>query len=261
MITSLSVGKGGLGRFGNMAFTIASVIGIAVKSGQSFGFPRWKTWDNAIFGDPVDDIQSLLVNPLPEIPNAIWKEYGYFWDYRDIILPSGNWSIDAHLQDERYFKHCIDLVRHHFTFKDEPEQNDFVAIHYRTGDYIDDPNAYHPRQTIEYYWAAMDKVEKKSKYLFFTDKKDFTTHHNFKGNEWYDLFNYYDITTIRNQSYIEDFMQMKKCKSFITANSSFSLFAAILGNHPEKKIVAPSRWFGKSADIKFEGYPEGAIII
>jgi hypothetical protein len=58
---------------------------------------------------------------------------------------------------------------------------------------------------------------------------------------------------------------MKRCKSFITANSSFSFMAALLGDHPDKKIIMPSRWFGPQMPAMGfttdDIYPEGAIVI
>jgi hypothetical protein len=255
LITSLSIGTGGLGRVGNQMFTIASCIGIATKSGQPFGFPGWHNRDNALFGGEVTDFSEHFVNPLPEVMDHVpFQSYGYFWGYRDIVLPTGNWSIDAHMQDARFFEHCMDTIRHYFRMKDEPGQNDYVAIHYRAGDYIDDPNAYHPRCSQEYYYAAMYKMRQMftgCEFIVFSD--DIEAAKKMFGYR-YDLLYFCD-------TYIESFKLMKKCKSFITANSSFSFMAALLGDHPEKKIVMPKRWFGTQANITFDGYPKEAVII
>lgn len=254
MLTALSISTGGLGRFGNTAFTIASVIGIACKSGQPYGFPAWLTKDNAIFGDPVDVIDDYLLNPLPRIPLPNqFQNFPYFWGYRDIKLPTGNWSIDCHLQSDKYFRDFMPLIRHHFTFKDELEQNEYVAIHYRAGDYIDDPTAHHPRCTKQYYEKALEHFPAGSKCYVFSDDP------------------YAALQTIGRKDflypagdYIEHFKLMKRCRSFICANSSYSLMAAILGEHPEKKIICPSVWFGTGMPPEFDPkdiYPENAIII
>lgn len=252
MITALSVGTGGLGRFGNQLFTIASTIGIARKSGQPFGFPHWKNFDNALFGDHITDFDEVFINKLPYyIPEVTYQDYGYFWEYRDIILPIGNWNMNAHLQSVKWFSHCIDEVRHYFTMKDEYPQNDYVAIHYRAGDYIDDPDAYHPRCSKEYYEQAVNMFPT-DRFLIFTDDED-AAFKIFGGR-----FMYCDKT-----NYIESFKLMKSCKSFITANSSYSHMAALLGTHPEKKIIMPKKWFGKQANgLNFDSlYPTGAVII
>lgn len=252
MITALSIGRGGLGRFGNTAFTIAGVIGIARKSGQPYAFPRWQTHDNALFGEHVDDIETHLVSELPRVADLNFQEYGYFWGYRDIVLPSGNWTIDAHMQSYKFFEHCIDEVRRVFTFKEEPEQNDYVAVHYRAGDYQDNPEAQHPRCSREYYEKAMALFPEGTKFLIFSDNLE----------EAKKKLPDADFAPV--QHYLEDFKLMKRCKSFIIANSSFSFMAALLGEHPEKKIVMPSRWFGSSMPPEFtthDIYPENAIVI
>jgi hypothetical protein len=66
-----------------------------------------------------------------------------------------------------------------------------------------------------------------------------------------------------NTDYMGDFSFMKNCKSFICANSSFSHMAALLGTHPEKKIVMPRHWFGSQAGgLNFDSlYPLNAIIL
>lgn len=237
MITATSIGTGGLGRFGNQMFTIAGVIGIATKSGQPFGFPHWKNRDNALFGGHVDDLNEVFENPLPSSEGLQFNEYGYFWGYRDIFLPVGNWSINAHLQSGKFFEHCMNTVRHYFKMKDEPEQNDYVAIHYRAGDYIDDVRAYHPRQQKEYYQKAMAMFPD-GVFKIFTDSPE----------AWETMMGWRKGYNFERGGYLEDFKQMKKCKSFIIANSSFSAMAAHLGEHPEKKVIAPKLWFGEQAN-------------
>lgn len=262
MITSLSIGRGGLGRMGNQLFTIAGVIGIARRSGQPFGFHHWKNYDNALFGGEVTDFREIFVNQLPEIPEGIkFQEYPYFWEYKDVNLPTGNWNIHAHLQSVKWFRHCLDEVRHYFTMKYEPDQTELVAIHYRAGDYIDDPNAYHPRCSKEYYEKAMNLFPN-SEFVVFSDNPDEAE----KIIGVKSIFTYLKEKDFRfkyeKPDYIADFACMKKAKSFICANSSFSHMAALLGNHPEKKIIMPKLWFGKQSGLSFDMlYPEEAIIL
>lgn len=254
MITAHSISRGGLGRFGNTMFTLAGTIGIATRNGQPYGFGRWQTVDNALFGDPVDDIEERLVNPLPRAVDVPYTDIPYHWDYREYNIPTGNWNIQSHLQDPRYFEHCMPLIRETLRFKGETEQNDYVAIHYRAGDYIDDPNAYHPRQSREYYEKAMAEFPEGTMFLVFSDDRLAAVERIPKRISCVYTF----LTPV---NYISAFKLMKRCRSFITANSSFSLMAAILGEHPDKKIVCPRRWFGPTAGISFDGYPQGAVVI
>lgn len=255
MLTSLQIGRGGLGRFGNTAFTIAGVIGTALRSGQPYAFPRWKTYDNAIFGQPVDDIESYLVNELPRIPDGVsFQDYGYFWGFRGLYLPSGNWSIDAHMQSAKFFDFCMPQIREVFRFKDEPPQNDSIAIHVRFGDYIEDENAQHPVCSQGYYLDALNYLKYNGESVkIFSDDLD-------------RALKLIGLPPDKTEAvhYIDDFKLMKRCKSFICANSSFSFMAALLGEHPDKKIIMPKIWFGSQMPPEFDTkdiYPQEAIVI
>lgn len=254
MITCRAISTGGLGRFGNTCFTLASTIGIAVRNGQPYGFDRWRTVDNVLFSNAIDDIEDYLVNPLPRIPEGLqFADIPYHWEYKDYNIPTGDFNICSHLQDPRYFDHCMGLIRHVFRFKGEYAPVDAIGLHYRAGDYIDDHNAYHPRQSPEYYSKALELLPGDMKVIVFSDDIDAAM--NFLPQDERFYFPRCD------KHYIEDFVLMKQCKHFITANSSFSLMAAILGEHPDKKIVCPERWFGTQAGIWFSGYPKDAIIL
>jgi hypothetical protein len=243
MVTALSINTGGLGRFGNQLFTIAGTIGTAIKNGHDYGFPKWINKDNGLFGDTVEEMEQYFVNPLPTIPDSIrWEEIGYRWNYEPIELGKGNYNLHRHFQSPKYFDTAMDEVRHYFRMKDEPEQNDYVAIHYRAGDYDLDDNGWHPRCSKEYYQEAVKQFHKGTTFLLFSD--------DYKEAS-YVFDNIHDEISIYAslaESYLDDFKLMKRCKSFIIANSSFSAMAALLGEHPDKKVIAPSKWFGKAAD-------------
>lgn len=261
MITTLQLGR--LGRFGNQCFTICGCIGIAMQSGQQYGFPQWINHDaKERFGTAEDiEVWKYLANELPCIdPSMSFSEYGYFWGYRNVELPTGNWSIDAHLQSDKFFRHCMPLIRHTLRFKNEPAQNNYVAIHYRAGDYQEGDNVHHPRCSRQYYEQALKQFNSDEEYIVFSDDPD-AAHKMLT-----DILPFGKFICEAGNDYLSDFALMKKCKSFITANSSFSVMAAILGEHPEKKVVCPERWFGaawgpgykeKARDI----YPAGSIIL
>lgn len=260
MITCRELGR--LGRLGNMLFQVAGCIGVARMSGQNFAFPKLICHDMVErFGSTEDiNLYNYLVNPLPEISveeidRMGFQRYPYFWEYRDINLPTGNWDMYAHFQSIKFFEHCIDEVRHYFTFKDEFSPVDAVALHIRCGDYINDPEAYHPVCGKEYYEKAV-AIFPNERISVFSDDMEMAMKILPQDNSKF----YFPRT---EKSYIKDFKFMKAHKSFICANSSYSHFAALLGTHPEKKIVMPKKWFGSQAGgLNFETlYPPGAIVI
>lgn len=238
-----------------MLFQVAGTIGIATKNNHSFAFPKMVNYDHKErFGSSEEcEVWKFFENQLPEVPEIEFQDMFIHWGYHDVsIHPDARISLEGHMQSDKYFEHCMDTVRHYMRMKDEPPQTDYVAIHYRAGDYEDDPNAYHPRCSREYYQQAMSLFPG-AKFLIFSDNVKEAAER---------IKDFGDCRVFVSSSYIEDFKMMKKCKHFITANSSYSLMAAILGEHPEKQIVCPKRWFGPVAGITFDGlYPKNATVI
>jgi hypothetical protein len=252
VLTFLALGS--YGRFGNQLFQIASTIGIAIKSGQPFGFPAWINYDHRDrFGSSEDiDVQKYFVNPLPELLDVPYREQFIQWGYHNVYFPDGNWNLQGHMQSDKYFLHCIDTVRYYLKMKDELEENNCVAIHYRAGDYIDDQNAYHPRCSKEYYKEAMAMFPG-AEFLIFSDNPK---------EAWEKISEFGKCRVAITANYLEDFKYMKSCKHFICANSSFSVMAAILANQEGKKVVCPKRWFGPVAGISGDDiYPQNSIVI
>lgn len=259
MITNLSIGR--YGRFGNMLFQIAAVVGIARRSGQSYGFERIMNYDHLErFGSKEDiDLEPYFVNPFPRLD----KDRGQFqgrhfgFGFYDIYLPGGDWDLAGHFQSERYFTHCIQEVRDLLTMRDEPDLQDVVAVHLRRGDYDD---AYHPILRQEYYKPAIDTFwETGTQYLVFSDdplQAEQLIHTTMGYPRGRFLYSEY--------GYLSDFRMMKRCRHFIIANSSFSLMAAILSPAPDKKIIAPRRWFGPAWGVQMatrDIYPQNSTII
>ena len=255
VVTFLQLGR--LGRFGNQLFQIAGVIGIARKNNMDFCFPKWENTDNKDrFGSTEDcSIQKFFENELPAIDENKHYQYRWVdWGYHDVRLnPDVNYDLCGHFQSEKYFKHCMDEVRHYMKMKDEHDfMKEVCAIHFRAGDYQEGgDNVYHPRMTMQYYNDAMSKMPQGTRFMVFSDDQD-------KAKEMFgDRVEY-----STGKDYIEDFKLMKACNHFICANSSFSLMAAILCKADDKVVVCPKMWFGAIAGITgADCYPENSIVI
>lgn len=237
MITFSELGK--YGRLGNSMFQIASTIGLATKHGYEFGFPYWFNHDHiARFGSKEDcDIQSYFKNHLPTIDES--KSYSkrfIHWGYRNEVLQ--DWSdLTGHMQSEKYFAHCEDLIRHYFTFDrtmfpelPTPGKKD-IAIHVRLGDYDDQ---YHPRLNLDYYAKAMECFN--GQFWIFSD--DIESCRQMFGNS----FEY-----VEGNHYMTDLYFMTKFDYHIIGNSTFSWWGSYLGE--SKKTVAPLKWFGPPANL------------
>jgi hypothetical protein len=221
---------GRYGRLANQMFQVASTIGIARRNNFDFAFPRWMNHDHKDrFGSTEDcDVYRHFVNPLPVYSGPTLPDRFIDWGYHDVKLTESV-SLSGHLQSERYFEHCVDEVRWWLRMTDEPVQNDYVAIHVRRGDYTGD---YHPRVPESYYRAAMERFSG-AKFLVFSD--DIAECKRMFGNE---------VDYSEGRNYLDDFRLLKRCTSFIIANSTYSAMAATLGEAPNKRVIAPRPWFG-----------------
>jgi len=231
---------GRVGRFANGCFQVAATIGLARKNGMDFGFPYWMNHNGRDFEPELDiDCQKEFANPLPLYngpPLPSW-DVPFGWHPERTIIPHSA-DLYGHFQSVKYFDWAIDEIRWYLTMKDEGPREDYVAVHYRAGDYgpqvspqHPDGNSYHPRMNMAYYGPAMAQFPG-CKFLVFSD--------DIPGAR--EMFG--DSVDYSEESYFNDFRRMKRCTSFIIANSSYSLMAAILGDAPDKRVVAPYPWFG-----------------
>lgn len=236
----LSIGN--YGRFANMLFQVAGVIGIARKNGLQPVFRPLRNLDHKErFGSNEDiDVFKYFKNPLPELPTGIqWKDQPVGWGYNDVRLGPGNWNLSGHFQSFKYFAHCFDEVKWYMRMKDEPGLLDFCSIHVRLGDY---DGGYHPRLGLSYYLPAIEQFPAATNFMIFSDDRD-------KAEELFEhayeqtrrKYNFYYSD---EPDYISDFRFMKSCRHFIIGNSSYSAMAAILGEAKDKRVIAPLPWFG-----------------
>lgn len=240
VITFSRLGK--MGRFANGAYQIAGTIGIARRNGLDPRFPLWCNHDGLNFENNLDvDVYKRFVNQLPIYDGPPLRHVGIGWGYQDVSV-SDSVDLEGHFQSEKYFSHAIDEIRWYMRMVNEPPLNDCCAIHVRAGDYSTEAG-YHPRLGTDYYRAAIAEFPADQKFLIFSDdlkaaRYMFTESDKFTFSEGCD--------------YIEDFKLLKRCSHFIIANSSYSAFAAVLGDAPDKKVVAPRPWFGPAAGITGE---------
>jgi hypothetical protein len=124
------------------------------------------------------------------------------------------------------------------------KEKNSVSLHVRRGDYVSNPDAnkYHGTKGLDYYIAALARVNKSQKdstvFVFSDDIAWCKKNLKLKAKKvvWVDGKN----------SPIEDIYLMSLCKSNIIANSTFSWWGAWLNSNPKKIVVAPKVWFSDS---------------
>ena len=117
-----------------------------------------------------------------------------------------------------------------------------VCVHVRRGDYAHDPRiaAVHGALEPDSYAAAAvrlaDSVSSPAYYVFSDDLGWARAHLRLPGPTRF-------VDDAAGLGSAIEQRLMASCRHFIIANSTFSWWAAWLGEHPRKFVVAPRRWF------------------
>lgn len=130
---------------------------------------------------------------------------------------------DIYLQEPKYFDEYRSDIRR--LYGDGIVKKDYVGIHVRRGDYIDNP-FYVDLTKTDYYQKAMAMFPD-CRFIVFSDDIAWC-----KANP---IFK--DCEFSEGKSEVEDMNSMAGCKGIIMANSSFSWWAAYLS---DAKVIAPS---------------------
>jgi hypothetical protein len=126
-------------------------------------------------------------------------------------------------------------------------QDDWLAIHVRRGDYLNaGTREFHGIMDERYYRNAIKIIDSNSGIMpikvFSDDIK--AAKSLFAGNQ--SRFEF--INSPPESSSLESLLLMSRGSGIITANSSFSWWAAWLGQTPSRQVVVPSPWF-RGAEI------------
>ena len=259
---------GYMGRLGNQMFQFASTLGIANRLGLEARFPIdncLKFQGSGPF-DPklgrnmlvkCDLLDCFDIDPIYFIPerhlvlDKVYHESVFEYDAGTQQIEDGT-NLYGYFQTEKYFLDARDLILQQFAFKAHIRQSaefymenirstnkgsQIVSIHVRRGDYVMFPD-HHPTCSKEYYNTAISKFEEfdQKRFLVFSDDIDWCSQ-EFQGENF--------IVCDIQDPYIELYL-MSLCDHHIIANSSFSWWGAWLNRKEEKKVIAPSRWFGSA---------------
>jgi Glycosyl transferase family 11 len=120
-----------------------------------------------------------------------------------------------------------------------------VAVHVRRGDLVADEGAHSVHGCLgwPYYSKALHimrrLIDHDHEFFFFGDDLAALSGLQSKVGQSI-IISHPDLTGA------EDVMLMRKCRHFITANSTFSWWGAWLGEAPDKVVISPRRWFSPS---------------
>lgn len=212
-------------------------------------------------------------NPL-NLFDKIWN--GFLWRLRrhhlviersrsfdDSVLEIGdNKCIIGSWQSERYFSDISSEIKKLFVFKqpllkisealvNKIRTSNSVCLHVRRGDYV--TSALYKETigalSLEYYNSASLIMKEKvtDPYLYiFSDDINWCKENLRLGS------NHYFVEDEHAGTKASNYLQlMTLCKHFIISNSTFSWWAAWLGEKTTSVVIAPEKWF-KSVELRNE---------
>lgn len=232
-----------LGGLGNQLFVAAHAIAQGITHNREVVFvPRSYTplqgrqtknyinniFRNLKFVDNINGFERVFETPLGEVIHN---------------LKNGNIVFDGYFQSSKYFLGHDEKIREIFSpteefisemMKKHPElnQENTLSIHIRRGDCLMFPDI-HPVSTEKYIERAVKEIGKYSHVFVFSDDKLWV-----KEN-----LKFENVTYVNDEDYREMWL-MSLCKNNVIVNSTFSWWGSFLNKNPNKKIVAPSIWFG-----------------
>jgi hypothetical protein len=242
-----------MGGLGNQLFQIANAYNLSKNYNRKLllckdnAYPRDLYWDTVLTHFKNSLITTQKYNQLRQ------KSQIYNWamtrfEYRKITIdPSIEYfCIEGYYQTYKYF----DKLEFQKTLKldyykeETPNQND-VALHIRRTDYTD--NNFHKVISLDYYYNCLRQIISQgeiniNRVCIFSDDLNWC-----KSNFKFVFNNTVKIVFVHLSTDIEELCFMKEFKTIIIANSSFSWWAAYLGNN--KKIYCPKNWFNKGCHL------------
>lgn len=159
---------------------------------------------------------------------------GYWQNIRYIMPPNDSAISDLTLKPE----YISDDIRN---IAAEIASCESVALHVRRADYLNDYNKnLFCALSLDYYKCAVnhlsDKIDTEPVLYVFSDDHDFVC------SNMSDFEGFRTVIMEPHKDY-EDLYLMSVAKHHIIANSTFSLWGALLSKHSDGVTIAPKRWF------------------
>jgi hypothetical protein len=229
------------GQLGNQMFQYALLQGISSKTGEEVVFTESIKAKSYLFD--IFNLTRYRIDPL-EIPQE-YREPKF--EFNEEVFTKKDTSFFGYFQSEKYFEHCSDIIKKEFTFNSETENKangilkpfkgkTLVSVHVRRGDYLINPD-FHPLPSIEYYKKGFELLDDGNTVFVCVSNDINWCKENFTNSNIIFQFNSLDV----------DMCLISKCDHHIIANSSFSWWGSWLSNNPNRKIIAPTPWFGPRA--------------
>ncbi len=200
-------------------------------------------------------ISKKIQKLLPPYKRKIYTEREYTFD-KNFFSSNKHVYLKGHRQSEKYFKpfaHEIreiyhlnnDVIKEIKELATEISEQNSISIHVRRGDYLRLPIILNWHGVLEkdYYFNGIEIIRSKTpdaKIFYFSDDTEWVK------KELMPVYPGVLVSENISKNHYHDFYLMQSCSHQITANSSFSWWAAWLNPNPEKIVIAPKKWFNNA---------------
>jgi len=257
---------GSNGRLGNQMFQYAALRGIATNLGYDWIIPPknvQSTCDYGLFNCfKMLSVCDKNLGFLSNVNTVCYEEMQFNEELFDKC--PDNVNLHGYFQTEKYFKHIENVIRSDFQFHDKildscleiiENVGESIFLHIRRGDYLN-AQQFHPVLKEEYYIHALSKFDPEIPVFVFSDDLDWCKKQKLFSSDRFFISDKNIKSTNRvrgiDGSYEQSFLPywdlclMSLCSGAIIANSTMSWWGAWLINNPDKKVIAPSNWFGNA---------------
>lgn len=239
-----------MGGLGNQLFQAAHVIAQGLKTNRNFFFEptsatpnQGRTADNYIsnifrnleFREIIDNFDSINIGNFeyiethPKDNNTVFS--GYFQSSKNFL------GFDNEIR--KIFSPSDDFIHEIQGKYPEIKYEDTLSIHVRRGDSFYNQDI-HPIANEKYFNKAINEIETYSHIFIFSDDKKWVSE-NLK----------FENSTYVDEEDYKELWLMSLCKNNIIVNSTFSWWGSFLNTNPQKKVIAPSIWFGPRGPQKY----------
>lgn len=276
MITNKSIGY--TGRLCNQIFQHAVLISVGLKKGYKVKLPinnetvkpdgcfdltnqKWLSYKLDLYNCFDLATEKCSDQKVAELKYK-YNESGFKFD-QNVFDVEDSTSIEGYYQSSKYFDGVREDILKEFRFKPaiEKEANDvinqindkeIVSIHVRRQDYIASPTL--ELVGLEYIGKALEKFQDKDcNFLIVSDDIKWCKEVIQSDN---------NVFFSEGHHYYVDLCLLTKCQHSIIGNSTFAWWGAWANSNPNKKVIAPSKWFKPHTGIDASDlYCNGWIVI
>lgn len=243
---------GKMGQLGNQMFQYSALKGISRNVGYEYSIPNHEELIIDSLGNKLR-IELFIPFKLKNFTDKniaisagkkLIHESHFHFDEKLFNECPDDCCLVGYFQTEKYFSHIKDEILEDFEFIDEIENpcenmmediDNPISLHIRRGDFLRN-SGNHFNLTLEYYENALSHYDKSRQVIIFSDDPQWCKEQSLFDSDRF-------LVSESKNPYI-DLCLMSLCSDFIIANSTFSWWGAWLSKNPNKKVIAPQKWFG-----------------